>query len=62
LAEYQLLLDDGRSADFMAVTIEAGDDEEAMLLGRIHLSATSEIQRIVILRWSLQIAALERSH
>lgn len=60
MTEYQFLLDDGRGADLMTETVEAGDDAEAELLGRMRLSAAPSLQRIIIMRRAFEVAVLQR--
>ena len=58
MTEYQFLLDDGRGADLMTETVEAGDDAEAELLGRMRLSAAPSLQRIIIMRRAFEVAPM----
>ena len=44
----------------MTETVEAGDDAEAELLGRMRLSAAPSLQRIIIMRRAFEVAVLQR--
>ncbi|WP_313553135.1 hypothetical protein [Brevundimonas sp.] len=61
MAEYQFILDDGRSAELEIDSVEAMDDEEAELLARMRLATSPMLEKIIIMRRSVEVATLEQS-
>lgn len=58
MAEYQFILDDGRSQELQIDTAEAADDHEAELLARMRLSASGDLQRIIVMRRNVEVVTV----
>lgn len=60
MAEYQLILDDGRSTDLMAETVEAVDPAEAQLLAQLRFAASPDLFSTLVTRRGMEVALVRR--
>ncbi|WP_312404788.1 hypothetical protein [Brevundimonas sp.] len=61
MATYELVLDDGLAGAPKVSIVEAEDDEEASALGKIRLSASPNVRRVIVRRGGQEIAIIQRA-
>lgn len=61
MAEYQFIVDDGRSVDLGIETVDAMDNEEAELLARMRWASSPMVQKIIVMKRSLQIVVIDKT-